>query len=80
MLASNETQSSRERLMLIRIFEALRGVGYEGGYNAVRRYARVWQRDRAASSVGAFIPLNLSPGEAYQFDWSHEAVLIDGTP
>src|SRR5271168_2905458 len=64
---------------MIRIFEALRGLGYEGGYDAVRRYARVWQRDRAATSVGAFIPLSFAPGEAYQFDWSHEVVLINGT-
>jgi hypothetical protein len=32
MLASNEAKPVRERLTLIRIFEALRGVGYEGGY------------------------------------------------
>jgi transposase len=80
MLASNEAKPRRERLTLIRIFEALRERGYEGGYDAVRRYARVWQRDRAASSVGAaFIPLRFAPGEAYQFDWSHEVVLINGT-
>src|SRR5271168_1419 len=64
---------------MIRIFEALRGLGYEGGYDAVRRYARVWQRERGATSVGAFIPLSFAPGEAYQFDWSHEVVLINGT-
>jgi transposase len=79
MLASNEAKPSRERLTLIRIFEALRGVGYEGGYDAVRRYARVWQRDRVATSAEAFIPLSFAPGEAYQFDWSHEVVLINGT-
>jgi transposase len=79
MLASNEAKPVRERLTLIRVFEALRGLGYEGGYDAVRRYARVWQRDRAATSVGAFIPLSFAPGEAYQFDWSHEVVLINGT-
>jgi hypothetical protein len=45
----------------------------------VRRYARVWQRERAATSVGAFVPLSFAPGEAYQFDWSHEVVLINGT-
>jgi transposase len=66
-------------LTLIRIFEALRERGYEGGYDAVRRYARVWQRDRTASAVGAFIPLSFAPGEAYQFDCSHEVVLINGT-
>ena len=79
MLASNEAKSMCERLTLIRVFEALRGLGYEGGYDAVRRYARVWQRHRAARSVGAFIPLSFAPGEAYQFDWSHEVVLINGT-
>src|SRR5271154_4239772 len=79
LLASNEAKPGRERLTLIRVFEALRGLGYEGGYDAVRRYARVWQRDRAATSVGAFVPLSFAPGEAYQFDWSHEVVLINGT-
>src|SRR6201994_2721449 len=79
MLASNETKPRRERLTLIRIFEAVRGLGYEGGYDAVRRYARVWQRDHAAASVGAFMPQSFAHGEAYQFDWSYEVVLINGT-
>jgi transposase len=79
LLAANEAKPSRERLTLIRIFETLRGRGYEGGYDAVRRYARSWQRDRASTSVGAYVPLSFAPGEAYQFDWSHEIVLINGT-
>src|ERR1700721_440187 len=79
MLASNEGKVPRERLTLIRVFEELRGRGYEGGYDAVRRYARGWQRDRASASVGAYVPLSFAPGEAYQFDWSHEIVLINGT-
>src|SRR6201999_468289 len=79
MLASNEAKPVRERLTLIRIFEALRGVGYEGGYDAVRRYARSWQHGRAATLADAFVPLSFAPGEAYQFDWSHEVVLINGT-
>ena len=79
ILVSNEGKASRERLTLIRVFEELRGLGYEGGYDAVRRYARGWQRDRTATSVGAFVPLSFAPGEAYQFDWSHEIVLINGT-
>ena len=35
LLASNEARPSRERLTLIWVFEALRGSGYEGGYDAV---------------------------------------------
>jgi transposase len=79
LLLANAAKASREQLTLIRIFETLRGRGYEGGYDAVRRYARGWQRDRASTSVGAFVPLSFAPGEAYQFDWSHEIVLINGT-
>ena len=41
LLSSNEAKSSRERLTLIRVFETLRGLGYAGGYDTVRRYARV---------------------------------------
>src|SRR5271170_978694 len=78
LLALNEGKQRRERLTLIRVFEALRELGYEGGYDAVRRYARDWQRGRAATSVGAFIPLSFAPGEAYQFDWSHEIVVMSG--
>jgi len=79
LLVSNEAKPSRERLTLMRVFEELRGLGYAGGYDAVRRYARSWQRDRATTSVDAFVPLSFAPGEAYQFDWSHEVVLINGT-
>src|ERR1700692_1866873 len=79
LLAANEAKPSRERLTLIRVFEELRGRGYEGGYDAVRRYARGWQRDRASTSVEGYVPLSFAPGEAYQFDWSHEIVLINGT-
>jgi transposase len=66
-------------LTLMRVFEELRGLGYQGGYDAVRRYARCWHREQAASSAAAFVPLSFAPGEAYQFDWSHEVVLINGT-
>jgi transposase len=79
MLLANAGKASRERLTLIRVFEALRGLGYEGGYDAVRRYAKGWRRTRTAVTAPAFVPLVFAPGEAYQFDWSHEIVLIGGT-
>ena len=37
-----------------------------------------WQQERASSVGGAYVPLSFAPGEAYQFDWSHEIVLING--
>jgi transposase len=50
LLAVNAARSSRERLTLIRIFEELRALGYAGGYDAVRRYAASWQRQRSPAS------------------------------
>ena len=29
-------------------------------------------------TADAFVPLTFAPGEAYQFDWSHEIVVMDG--
>src|SRR5204862_3898060 len=63
---------------LIRIFEDLRERGYDGGYDAVRRYARRWAEERGATTAVAYVPLSFAPGEAYQFDWSHEVVLLNG--
>src|SRR6516164_6201745 len=78
MLSDNEAKTVRERLTLIRIFEELRGLGYAGSYDAVRRYARKWQASRGEAIAEAYVPLSFAPGEAYQFDWSHEVVLING--
>ena len=79
MLSDNEAAPTRERLTLIRMFEELRGLGYEGSYDAVRRYAKKWRIERGAATAEAYVPLSFAPGEAYQFDWSHEVVLINGT-
>src|SRR5450432_3335833 len=78
LLSTNEGKASRERLTLIRLFEELCGLGYDGGYDAVRRYARRWAKGRGQSMAAAYVPLSFAPGEAYQFDWSHEIVLLSG--
>ncbi|BCH56744.1 IS21 family transposase [Agrobacterium vitis] len=78
-LATNEGRPSRERLTLIRIYEELRALGYDGSYDAIRRYAKGWEKNRGSATAQAYVPLYYAPGEAYQFDWSHEIVLINGT-
>jgi len=78
MLEANEGKGKRERLTLLRISEDLEGLGYGGGYDAVRRYARAWRRRRSSLSTPAYVPLEFAPGEAYQFDWSHEYVIVAG--
>ena len=78
LLAANAVRPTREQLTLIRIFEELRGRGYDGGYDAVRRYARRWAKQHGQAMAVAYVPLSFAPGEAYQFDWSHEVVLLGG--
>ena len=60
------------------VVTALRDLGYDGSYDAVRRYARAWRKGRGAGTAEAYVPLSFAPGEAYQFDWSHEIALIGG--
>ena len=78
LLTANTGKSGRERLTLIRLYEELHVLGYEGGYDAVRRYAKAWSKERGAVTAEAYVPLTFAPGEAYQFDWSHEIVVISG--
>src|ERR1700687_7045 len=78
MLTTNAGNAARDRLTLIRWFEELRARGNEGGYDAVRRYARTWSREHASQTTAAFVPLSFAPGEAYQFDWSPEIVVMNG--
>ncbi len=78
LLAENERRPKRERLTLIRIYEDLRNRGYDGSYDAVRRRAFSWAKATQEASASAYVPLSFDPGEAYQFDWSHEIVVIDG--
>jgi len=78
LLEANMAKPKRLRLTTKRLTEQLREVGYPGGYDAVRRYAQRWRQEHAAESASAFVPLLFPPGDAYQFDWSHEVVILDG--
>ena len=62
LLLENEGKPARGRLTLIRIFEELRAVGYEGSYDAVRRYAKRWRAQRGAAMAEAFVPLSFRAG------------------
>ena len=57
----------------MRLFEDLQREGYQGAYDSVVRHVRVFQQSPSRPS-DAYIPLSSDPGEAYQFDWSHEIV------
>jgi transposase len=77
LLMANEGKATRERLTLIRVFEELREAGFKGSYDALRRYAKAWGKERGSVTADAYVPLSFAAGEAYQFDWSHEVVRIN---
>jgi transposase len=79
-LAEDQKKPVKERRSHVLLFEALQRQGYEGGYDSVRRYARMWHELERGKGAKAFVPLSFDPGEAFQFDWSHEKVEIAGMP
>ena len=70
----------RERRSTQRLFEELRGRGYDGAHDSVHRFAKAWREERARAPARAYVPLSFAPGEAYQFDWSHETITLQGLP
>ena len=60
------------------IYEELQNEGYDGGYDAVRRYIKKWKEKRGTGRENAYIPQQFGKGEAFQFDWSHETVELGG--
>ena len=72
--------SRRERRSTQRLFEELRGRGYDGAHDSVHRFVKAWRDERMRVPAQAYVPLSFAPGEAYQFDWSHETITLRGLP
>ena len=51
--------------------------GYAGGYSQLTAFIRNW-RGREGRAPHAFVPLKFELGEAFQFDWSEEGLVVGG--
>lgn len=78
-LEQDRSRPKREQRTAMRLFEDLLQEGYTGAYDSVVRFVRA-TRQQSHSPTGAYVPLSFDPGEAYQFDWSHEMVELGGMP
>lgn len=67
----------RERRTVVKLYEQLVAEGYTGSYSSVYRFVKVLEGDGSALSQ-AFIPLHFKAGDALQFDWSEEHVVLGG--
>jgi transposase len=59
------------------LFGQITALGYRGGYSAVTDFVRAWRSD-SGKAPKAFVPLVFENGEAFQFDWSEEGMLVGG--
>ena len=48
--------------------------------DSVHRFVRSWREERARVPAHAYVPMSFAPGEAYQFDWRHETITLQGLP
>jgi transposase len=57
----------------------LQALGYDGGYTRLTDYIRTWRDEQGkVSATSAFVPLSFELGDAFQFDWSEEGLVIGG--
>jgi len=59
------------------LFVQLKQQGYAGSYSRVTDYIRDWQAS-SGKKIKAFVPLKFDLGEAFQFDWSEEGMVVGG--
>ena len=60
------------------LFAQIRAQGYRGGYSAVTDFIRLWRQESVKDPAKAFVPLSFELGEAFQFDWSEEGLVVGG--
>ena len=60
------------------LYAQLQAQGYRGGYSRVTDFIRAWREQDGQLAAKAFVPMSFELGEAFQFDWSEEGLLIGG--
>jgi transposase len=69
----------RDRRTARMLFQAIRTQGFSGSYCRVTELVSDWRaRGDSDSGKSAFVPLKFKLGEAFQFDWSEESLVIGG--
>ncbi len=74
-----DAQRPREHRRTARALLAqLQAQGYRGGYTTLTNFIRSWKNDAGKDAKRAFVPLSFEYGEAFQFDWSEEGIVVGG--
>ena len=76
-LKADAGRSKQDRRSGKALFVQIKASGYVGGYSRVTDFIRAW-RANAGKDIKAFVPLTFDLGEAFQFDWSEEGLVVGG--
>lgn len=68
----------RDRRTALKLFREIQGGGFDGDYSRVTEFVRHWRENSAQALVKAYVPLRFELGEAFQFDWSEERLVVGG--
>ena len=68
----------RDRRTALKLFREIQAVGFDGDYSRVTAFVRRWRDNGGQALVKAYVPLRFELGEAFQFDWSEERLVIGG--
>ena len=78
-LKADAKRPKKERRTAKALFAQIKAAGYEGGYTRVTDFIRKWrQGEGQGAATNAFVPLTFEQGEAFQFDWSEDGLLVGG--
>jgi transposase len=76
-LKADAYRSNQNRRTSKALFAQIKADGYTGSYSRVTDFTREW-RGREGNAPRAFVPLSFEQGEAFQFDWSEEGLVVGG--
>jgi transposase len=76
-LKADAMRLKRDRRTARALWTQIQASGYTGGYSRVTDFIRAWRADTGKLGK-AFVPLKFELGEAFQFDWSEEGLLVGG--
>ena len=78
-LLADARRPKKERRTAKALYAQIAAAGYDGGYSRLTDYIGQWRAERGGVQVGdAYVPLNFELGEAFQFDWSEEGIVVGG--
>ena len=77
-LKADARRPRRERRTGLALLAQIKSQGYAGCYSRLTDFIRQWRASQRQAGSEAFVPLTFEWGEAFQFDWSEEGLVIAG--